>query len=69
MTKQKLTTRNSQELESFVQYCKEYPNQRFWQALRNWANVGFIGVSNNRKYWEDTFYLEAGESADKLLNE
>lgn len=25
-------------LESFVKYCEENPEQRFWQALRNWSN-------------------------------
>jgi len=25
-------------LESFVKYCEENPEQRFWQALRNWAD-------------------------------
>jgi len=25
-------------LSSFVSYCEAHPEQRFWQALRNWAN-------------------------------
>ena len=62
-------TRNSQELESFTLYCQENTQERFWQALRNWSNVGFVGVSNDREHWQDTFYLEAGQSPDKLLNE
>ena len=32
-----MTTRNSEKLESFVAYCQSNPNQRFWQALRNWT--------------------------------
>ncbi len=29
-------------LTSFIAYCKENPEQRFWQALRNWSGYAFI---------------------------
>lgn len=35
------------KLESFVKYCAEHPEQRFWQALRNWAGVNFILFSSH----------------------
>lgn len=35
-------TRNSELLESFVTYCQENPELRFWQALANWSGIGFI---------------------------
>jgi hypothetical protein len=38
-------SRNGKLLESFVGYCITHPNERFWQALRNWANVGYILAS------------------------
>lgn len=41
-----LATRNSKVLASFVAYCQQYPDQRFWQALRNWSDYNFVLVSN-----------------------
>ncbi len=35
-------TRNSKVLESFVAYCILNPEERFWQALRNWSEIGAI---------------------------
>ena len=52
---------NKEVLNSFIKYCKENPNQRFWQALRNWSMFNFIWVSNSRSIDEhdlkDTFYF------------
>ena len=31
-------------LDSFIGYCHANPEQRFWQALRNWAKVSAIFV-------------------------
>ena len=25
--------------EDFLHYCRQYPDQRFWQALCNWAGL------------------------------
>lgn len=54
-------------LHSFMEYCVANPQQRFWQALRNWTmtkvdrNVGFIyfgyGSSFDEIETKDTFYL------------
>lgn len=38
-------TRNSKVLASFIAYCQQYPDQRFWQALRNWCGMPFVIVS------------------------
>lgn len=38
--------KNQKLLESFVAYCKMYPELRFWQALRGWAGVNFIYASS-----------------------
>ncbi len=40
-----MKTRNSEVLASFVKYCEENPNMRFWQALKNWSEWAFIYVS------------------------
>ena len=52
-------------LESFTAYCRANPDQRFWQALRNWAGWPFIFVAKDypigeNVIWngEDTFYWE-----------
>ena len=39
-------TRNSKLLKEFTEYCERNPEQRFWQALRNYAEVPYIMVGN-----------------------
>ena len=58
----KIGTRNSVPLESFSQYCVDHPEQRFWQALRNWSGYSFIYVSDEPVDGglQDTFYREGG---------
>lgn len=54
--------RNREVLESFVHYCRTHPQERFWQALRNWSdNTGAIlhrpsGADEEESI--DTFYWE-----------
>lgn len=50
--------KNSQLLQDFVIYCDEHPDERFWQALRNWAEVPRILVGLRDGSTEDTFYFE-----------
>ena len=53
---------NVDTLADFVKYCDKHPEQRFWQALRNWLGVNFIFTSPLRlpydNQMEDTFYWE-----------
>jgi hypothetical protein len=58
-------TRNSKVLEDFTAYCRANPSERFWQALRNWADLGNwilatddFNVAMMRNLVKDTFYLE-----------
>ena len=67
-------SKNSKDLRKFVLYCLQNPEQRFWQALRNWSKANFILKSSHFDFemfddkWrkknkrnldiEDTFYLE-----------
>jgi hypothetical protein len=53
-------SKNKETLASFVAYCREHPEQRFWQALRNWAGVAFVLVSGELPGpgQLDTFYRE-----------
>lgn len=63
-------TRNSELLESFVKYCQEHPEQRFWQCLRNWCGWSFVLVSTDSNHIaeiediRDTFYWEVNEPED-----
>lgn len=41
-------SRNSELLASFIKYCLENPQLRFWQALRNWCGWGFVLVANGK---------------------
>lgn len=34
--------RSEPTLWSFVKYCVEHPEERFWQALRNWSQYAAI---------------------------
>lgn len=56
-------SRNAEVLADFIKYCNEHPDQRFWQALRNWSTYPFVYVSDNlitdtKANIEDTFYWE-----------
>ncbi len=47
------------QLVSFVKYCTKHPNERFWQALKNWS--GFRCIRAQRRVLEvgeDTYYME-----------
>lgn len=55
--------KNIEKLESFTAYCKEFPEERFWQALRNWSKNAFILTADGMdleygsfKNVKDTFY-------------
>jgi hypothetical protein len=46
--------RNCCVLKDFVNYCEAHPDQRFWQALRNWSGFGYIFVSNEWDIYDGT---------------
>jgi len=45
-------------LAEFVAYCKQNPEQRFWQALRNHFGYDYIYGQKAGEPLEDTFYKE-----------
>lgn len=62
-------------LISFIEYCEEHPYERFWQALRNWAQINIdekinfivlapIGWLEDRQLGNDTFYWENDKLKD-----
>jgi hypothetical protein len=44
-------------LQDFSLYCLQNPELRFWQALRNWAGVNAVIVTQGNETI-DTFYLK-----------
>ena len=63
--------RHKVALDSFVAYCNAHPEQRFWQAIRNWSKYHTIFGFNGDVYvledslpedvlidLQDTFYIE-----------
>ena len=57
MKKSKAKVRHEKLLKKFVAYCKAHPQERFWQALRNWSGVPFIFQGDGATV-VDTFYFE-----------
>lgn len=61
-------------LDSFTEYCRENPTERFWQALRNWAGVSFIYASSGhgdaarKEKARDTFYWEARNGPSRSVD-
>jgi len=57
-------SKNFLVLQSFIEYCGNHPDQRFWQALRNWSEFHFIygRKLDTKPNWYDelidTFYFE-----------
>lgn len=48
-----------EKLNSFIKYCEEHPEERFWQSLRNWSGFKFILEADQLEInTRDTFYLE-----------
>jgi hypothetical protein len=51
--------RNSEVLADFVKYCQEHPDERFWQAIRNWSGYFKVVVGpTTMDEGLDTFYWE-----------
>jgi hypothetical protein len=59
--------KNKEKLLAFVGYCLNHPEERFWQAIRNWSGKAYILASDIPPHemtpsdilqLEETFYLE-----------
>jgi hypothetical protein len=50
--------RSRQAKESFTAYLEAHPEQRFWQAVRNWSGEAFIFAIGHDSEGRDTFYWE-----------
>jgi hypothetical protein len=58
-----MKNKNIKLLNDFKKYCDKHPDERFWQALRNWSGFSNIIASNkgHKEFFEDykdTFYFE-----------
>ena len=62
---QNTETRNSEVRASFVRYCEQHPDERFWQALRNWSGHEYVLVQDwYRNPWAVTIDTFAWEGRD-----
>lgn len=50
-----MESKNKKLLDEFVAYCEEHPEQRFWQAARNWSGA-------TRIMYELDYYLDYKDS-------
>jgi len=59
--------RSRKELSSFILYCQNHPEERFWQALQNWSGysaimaidkVGGRGAGGIVNQTHNTFYIK-----------
>ncbi len=57
-----MINKNSELLNDFKKYCCKHPEERFWQALRNWSEANSIIIEKHYEKGivtqEDTFYFE-----------
>ncbi len=60
--------KSKKQLDSFTTYCNEHPEERFWQALRNWSGHACILVADGYspslgayRFLEDTFFMGEDE--------
>jgi len=58
-------SKNIALLNDFIHYCISHPEERFWQALRNWSGSPYVFVGGQVEFdpkgrfeYEDTFYFE-----------
>lgn len=62
--------KNQESLLEFIKYCFEHPQERFWQALRNWSQYYFIFGWRPKKplrMKEDgNHYVEGIEEMEKM---
>lgn len=50
-------SKNHKLLKSLSRYCEAHPEERFWQAVRNWGNFSYlVAVDKKNKMGADTFY-------------
>ncbi len=59
--------RSRDTLSSFIRYCVRHPDERFWQALRNWSGYNFIYAAKYQLncFVTDTFSFEGRRHDEK----
>jgi len=56
-----MKNKNIKLLEEFAKYCYDHPEERFWQALRNWSGNPYLLISRYLppdNHIRDAFYFE-----------
>ena len=59
--------KSKEKLDSFMKHCEDNPEQRFWQALRNWAGSKFIFAGDFTKKMPKLSYLQANLSPNERM--
>jgi hypothetical protein len=49
-----MKNKNIKLLKEFTKYCIAHPEERFWQALRNWAKAPAILI--RKEFCDDTIF-------------
>lgn len=52
-----MENKNIKTLEDLTSYCNLHPEERFWQALRNWVEADAVFLESDGES-VDTFYWE-----------
>lgn len=63
-----MAVRSEKTKQGFIKYMEEHPDERFWQAVRNYSGYSFIIASDELPIGEnqaDTFYWEGLTREDK----
>lgn len=50
--------RSKKTKEAFIKYLEEHPEERFWQAVRNFSKYSVVLVGNHGEPLMDTFYWD-----------
>lgn len=63
--------RDEKTKKAFIKYLEEHPDERFWQAIRNFWRADYIVLTDNLDQEDefpalrDTFYIEADEELER----
>lgn len=57
--------RDEKTKKAFIKYLEENPEERFWQAVRNFTHAPFLYVSDKMVELQDTFYIESDKKGEE----
>ncbi len=60
-------SKNSLHLAMFADYCRQHPEERFWQALRNWSGYDHIFAGNLNPRYNGSVVSSREFSTEELI--